>query len=86
MLAGGSADLHAGQERVVEAITATGAELHQHYRPGRWLPHCSVAPRAVLTMLPVLAATVYDVLPLDTRLDRVALVDSATGELWPVEG
>jgi hypothetical protein len=35
LLAGGSADLHAGQERVVEVITATGAELHQHYRPGR---------------------------------------------------
>jgi 2'-5' RNA ligase len=86
LLAGGSADLHAGQERVVEAITATGAELHQHYRPGRWLRHCSVAPRARLTTLPVLAATVYDVLPLDARLDRVALVDSATGELWPAEG
>jgi hypothetical protein len=25
----------------VEAITATGAELHQNFRPGRWLPHCS---------------------------------------------
>jgi hypothetical protein len=44
------------------------------------------APRAPLAKLPVLAATVYDVLPLDARLDRVALIDSATGELWPVEG
>lgn len=86
LLAGGSAELHARQERVVEAITRTGAELHQHYRPGRWLPHCSVAPRAPLTKLAVLAATVYDVLPLDARLDRVALIDSATGELWPIEG
>jgi 2'-5' RNA ligase superfamily len=85
LLAGGSAELHARQERVVEAITATGAELHMHYRPGSWLPHCSVAPRAPLTTLPMLAATVYDVLPLDARLDRVALIDSATGELWPVE-
>jgi len=86
LLAGGSAELHTRQDRVVEAITATGAELHRHYRPGRWLPHCSVAPRAPLAKLPVLAATVYDVLPLDARLDRVALIDSATGELWPVEG
>jgi hypothetical protein len=39
-----------------------------------------------LTKLPVLAAAVYDVLPLDARLDRVALIDSATGELWPIEG
>ena len=42
-----------------------------------------MAPRAPLTKLPVLAATVYDVLPLDARLDRVGLIDSATGELGP---
>jgi hypothetical protein len=69
---------------VVAALAATGADLHLHYRPGRWLPHCSVAPRAPLAKLPALAATVYDVLPLEARLDRVALIDSATGELWPV--
>jgi hypothetical protein len=27
---------------------------------------------------------VYDVLPLHTRLDRAALVNSATGEIWPL--
>ena len=85
LLAAGSAELHAQQERVVEAITMTGAELHKHYQPGRWLPHCSVAPRAPLTKLPTLAATIYDVLPMDTRLDRLALIDSATGQLWSVE-
>jgi hypothetical protein len=83
LLAAGSAELLARQERVVEALTATGAELHQHYRPGRWMPHCSVAPRAPLAKLPVLAAAVFDVLPLEARLDRVALINSATGELWP---
>jgi hypothetical protein len=72
------------QERVVEAVIGTGAELHKHYRPGRWLPHCSVAPRASLAQLPVLAAAIYDVLPLEARLDRIALIDSATGEVWPV--
>jgi hypothetical protein len=48
------------------------------------LPHCSVAPRASLAQLPVLAAAIYDVLPLEARLDRIALIDSATGEVWPV--
>ena len=86
MLAGGSVELHARQEGVVQAITATGAELHKHYRSGRWLQHCPVAPRAPLTKLPVLAATVYDVLPLDARLDRVGLINNATGDLWPVDG
>jgi 2'-5' RNA ligase len=84
LLAGAAVEFVTRQERVVDAVTGTGAELHKHYRPGRWLPHCSVAPRASLAQLPVLAAAIYDVLPLEARLDRIALVDSATGEVWPV--
>jgi hypothetical protein len=37
-----------------------------------------------LVALPVLAAAVYDVLPLEATADRAALVDSGTGQLWPV--
>jgi 2'-5' RNA ligase superfamily protein len=85
LLAGAAAGLAARQERAAAAVTATGAELHKHYLPGPWLPHCSLAPRAPLAQLPVLAAAVYDVLPLHARLDRAALINSATGELWPLE-
>jgi 2'-5' RNA ligase len=84
LLAGTSAEFQTRQERVVDVVTATGAELHKHYRPGRWVPHCSVAPRAPLAQLPVLVSAIYEVLPLETRLDRIALIDSATGEFWPV--
>ena len=84
LLAGASAEFLTRQERVVDVVTATGAELHKHYRPGRWVPHCSVAPRAPLAQLPVLVSAIYEVLPLEARLDRVALIDSATGEFWPV--
>jgi 2'-5' RNA ligase len=84
LVAGVGADFVARQERVVEAVTATGAELHKHYRPGTWLPHCSLAPRATLAQLPTVVAAVMDVLPLRGRLDRAALVNSATGELSPL--
>jgi hypothetical protein len=84
LVAGVSADFVARQQRVVEAVTATGAELHKHYRPGTWLPHCSLAPRATLAQLPVVVAAVMDVLPLRARLDSAALVNSATGELSPL--
>jgi 2'-5' RNA ligase len=84
LLAGVSADIVARQQRVVEAVTATGAELHKHYRPGIWLPHCSLAPRATLAQLPLVVAAVMDVLPLRARLDRAALVNSATGEISPL--
>lgn len=84
LVAGVSADVVARQQRVVEAVTAAGAELHKHYRPGIWLPHCSLAPRARLDQLPRVAAAVFDVVPLPARLDRAALVNSATGEILPL--
>ena len=84
LLAGVGAEFVARQQRVVEAVTATGAELHKHYRPGFWLPHCSLAPRATLAQLPGVVAAVMDVLPLQARLDRAALVNSSTGEISPL--
>jgi len=76
------ADLVARQQAVVEAVRATGALVHEHYEIGRWLPHSSIAPRARLEQLPLVAATVYDVLPLAVGISHCALIDSATGQLW----
>jgi 2'-5' RNA ligase len=84
LVAGVSADFVARQQRVVEAVADTGAELHKHYRPGIWLPHCSLAPRATLEQLPLVVKAVMDVLPLQARLDRAALVNSGTGEVSPL--
>ena len=84
LLAGVGAEFVARQQRVVGAVSATGAELHKHYVPGTWLPHCSLAPRATLAQLPAVVAAVFDVLPLRARLDRAALVNNATGELNPL--
>jgi 2'-5' RNA ligase len=77
-------DLLTRQERVVNAVVETGADLHRHYRPGLWVPHCTVAPRLRLEQLATVAATVYDVLPLEAVAERAALVDSGTGERWPL--
>jgi hypothetical protein len=79
------ADLVARQQAVVEAVRATGALVHKHYEIGKWLPHSSVAPRVRAERLPVLAATTYDILPLTVMVNRAALIDSATGELWPLK-
>ncbi|WP_204802054.1 2'-5' RNA ligase family protein [Mycobacterium riyadhense] len=86
LVAGVSADFVARQSRVVEAVTAAGAELHKNYVPGIWLPHCSLAPRAKLAQLPDIVGAVFDVLPLRARLDRAALVNSSTGEVSPLPG
>lgn len=80
-----SAALVERQQAVADAAAATGADLHRHYLPGRWLPHVSIAPRARLQDLPVVADVAYAVLPLTVQADRAALVDSATGERWPLD-
>ncbi|MGV0745079.1 2'-5' RNA ligase family protein [Mycolicibacterium sp. XJ870] len=84
LVAGVSTDFVARQERVVALATATGADLHKHYRPGIWLPHCSLAPRATLAQLPEVVAAVMDVLPLRATLDHAALINSATGHISPL--
>ncbi|MGH3451919.1 MAG: 2'-5' RNA ligase family protein [Haloechinothrix sp.] len=78
------ADLVARQQAVVEAVRATGALVHKHYEIGKWLPHTSLATRAQLDRLPAVAAATYEILPLTARVTRAALIDSGTGQLWPL--
>jgi hypothetical protein len=74
-----SAGLAARQEAVATALAGTGADLHRHYLPGRWVPHVSVATRAQGTHLRAAVKAVTDSLPLPLHVDRAALVDTATG-------
>lgn len=78
------ADVAARQERVAAVLAATGADLHRHYAPGEWVPHVSVATRATGTALPVVVKAITDALPLRLVADRAAMIDSSTGEVWPL--
>ena len=72
------------QHTVVDAVRRSGAELHRHYEPGRWVPHLTLAPRLNLKDLPVVAARVYDVLPVSATLAEIALIDTSTGARLPM--
>ena len=72
------------QEQVATALTASGAQLHQYDRPGHWVPHVSVATRAKGVRQAAAVTTVADTLPLCLQVDRAALIDSATGQTWPL--
>lgn len=78
------AEVVSRQERLVGALLEGGADLHRHYRPGRWVPHISVATRATAGQLAQVGTAIADVLPLEVHCDRAALVDSATGRTWPL--
>lgn len=79
-----TADVVVRHERVVTALKATGAELHRNYEAGQWVPHASVATRARGEQLATVVKAVADALPLTVRVDRAALVDSASGQTWPL--
>ncbi|MFC7497497.1 MULTISPECIES: 2'-5' RNA ligase family protein [unclassified Nocardioides] len=72
------------QERVVAALASTGADLHQHYRPGHWIPHVSAATHAPRPVRTAAVATIADTVPMGLTVARAALIDSATGETWPL--
>lgn len=74
------------QDRVATALVATGAQLHKHYRPASWIPHVSVATRTHGALLPVAVTAISDVLPVTLTVARAALVDTATGHVWPLPG
>jgi 2'-5' RNA ligase len=77
-------DLEPRQRAVVDAVTAAGAELHEHYRPGAWTPHVTLAPRLHLEHLPTAAHLVNDVLPLVATASQAALIDTSTGDRHPL--
>jgi hypothetical protein len=79
-----SADLLARQRAVAAAVEAAGGSVHPLYASDAWLPHCTQSPRVRLEQLPELAAATYDILPLTLRVSAAALIDSSTGQLWPL--
>jgi 2'-5' RNA ligase len=84
LMASASEDLLRRQRAVLEACDATGADLHRNYREGLWFPHCSLSTGVRRESMPTMAAAAFDILPLDAVADRAALIDSATGQHWPL--
>jgi hypothetical protein len=80
-----NAELAGRQAAVVDAVAAAGADLHKHYVPGRWIPHVTLAPRLHLTDLAAVASVVYDVLPITAVTERAVLIDTSTGERYPLD-
>jgi 2'-5' RNA ligase len=77
-----TADMALRQWRIATVLKATDAELHRHYESGHWVPHVSVATRAQGSELTTVVKAIADVLPLTVRVERAALIESATGQTW----
>ena len=81
-----TADVVRRQELIVDAVRATGADVHRHYAHGHWVPHVSLATSTPRTRLAAVAKAVSDVLPLELEAARAALIETATGEVRELDG
>jgi 2'-5' RNA ligase len=74
--------LHA---RVSAALAAAEVDVWPHYRPGTWLPHCTLSmgvPSEVVA--DALTACLASPVPVRARLRAAALTDSVTGATAPL--
>jgi 2'-5' RNA ligase len=72
-------------ERVSATLAAAGVDIWPHYRPGTWLPHCSLSMGVPADALAeALSACLASPLPLRARLRAAALTDSVTGATTPL--
>lgn len=79
-----NADLARRQQSVAEAVVESGADLHHHYEPGRWLPHVSLTTGGNANHLPVISNVVNDALPVAISIASAALINSSSGQTWPL--
>jgi 2'-5' RNA ligase len=69
--------LHA---QTAEFLRERGVDVWPQYRPGVWVPHCTVAMSVPDERLVAAATALRAALPIRARAARVGLVDSETGE------
>lgn len=84
LVAASTPELLRRQAAVVEAGCRAGADLHRYYRPGDWVPHCSLSTGVRRDAMGTMATAAFDVLPLEATSRHAALVDSSTGQQWPL--
>ncbi|GIJ81066.1 2'-5' RNA ligase superfamily protein [Micromonospora phaseoli] len=70
--------------RVHDQLTAAGVGLVEHYRPGRWVPHCTLSMRVPNTLMAAAVRRCLEVLPLEATVVAAALTDHARGISYPL--
>lgn len=70
-----TAELLAVHRAVHERLTAAGIEVWEHYRPGRWVPHCTVSMRVPNPQLATALRRCLEVLPVRATVTAASLTD-----------
>ncbi|GLY08097.1 2'-5' RNA ligase family protein [Actinoplanes sp. NBRC 101535] len=79
-----TAELLDHHRAVHDRLTAGGVEVWEHYRPGRWVPHCTVSLRVPNPMMAPAIRRCLEILPLRATVTGAALADHANDILHPL--
>ncbi|BFU43120.1 2'-5' RNA ligase family protein [Krasilnikovia sp. MM14-A1004] len=72
-----TAELLAAHREVHERLAAAGIEVWDHYRPGRWVPHCTVSLRVPNPLLGPALRRCLEILPVRATVTAASVTDHA---------
>ncbi len=81
-----TADLIALHAAVYDRLAAAGVEVFAEYRPGAWVPHCTVSMRVPHAKLPQGLRLCLDTLPIPATVAGAALADHNRDLYVPLSG
>ena len=79
-----SAALLAHQSEVWRRLSAAGLPLSNLYRPGDWIPHCTLSMRVPRPKVAEAVRACLEVLPIEATLTGAAVADHARGLYQPL--
>ncbi|NJP34340.1 2'-5' RNA ligase family protein [Micromonospora thermarum] len=79
-----TAELLAHHRRVHDRLAGAGVTLAEHYRPGRWVPHCTLSMRVPNALMAAAVRRCLEMLPLSATVVGAGVADHARGITRPL--
>jgi 2'-5' RNA ligase len=79
-----TAALLAHHRLVLDRLTAAGVEVWDLYRPGQWVPHCTVSMRVPNPSMAAAIRRCLEVLPVSATVTAAAVTDHANDIAHPL--
>jgi 2'-5' RNA ligase len=79
-----SAELLAHHALVYERLRAAGIEVWDQYRPGHWVPHCTLSMRVPNALMGDAVRRCLEVVPIEATLVGAAVADHARNIRHPI--
>ncbi|TDB71445.1 2'-5' RNA ligase family protein [Micromonospora sp. KC723] len=79
-----TAELLAHHALVHDRLARAGIALSEQYRPGRWVPHCTLSMRVPNSLMAAAVRRCLEMLPLSATVTAAALTDHARDICHPL--